>query len=47
MDRKIKSCVKERGLLDSTDMVMEPPFTDVIVAYPNNRKLKPLTININ
>lgn len=46
MERKIKSCMKEKGLMDSTDIVMEPLFTDEIMAYPNSRKLKPPSIDL-
>lgn len=34
--------MREKGLLDSTDMVMDPLFTKAIMVYPNTGKLKPL-----
>lgn len=30
--KKIKSCMKEKGLLDSTDAAIDPPFTKEIMA---------------
>lgn len=30
--RKIRSCIKEKGLMDSTDVVMELLFTEEIIA---------------
>lgn len=45
MDRKIRSSMRERGLLDSADMVMKSPSTKEIMAYPNIDKLKPPPIN--
>lgn len=37
--------MKERGMLDFADMVMELPLTEEIVEYPNAGKLKPPPIN--
>lgn len=45
MERKIQSCIKERGLVDSSNVIMEPPFFKEIMTYPNSRKLKPLSID--
>lgn len=40
IDRKIKSCMKEKGLLNSSNVVMESPFTEEIMAYSSIGKLK-------
>lgn len=45
MEKKIRSCIKEKGLLDSTKVIMGPPFTEEIIAYLNTTKLKPLLID--
>lgn len=37
--------MKERGLLDSAHVVMEPPFIKEIIEYPNASKLKPSSID--
>lgn len=46
MKKKIKSCMREKGLLDSTDVIMDPLFTKEIMAYPNTGKFKPLSIDL-
>lgn len=45
MDRDIKSYMKEKDLLDSANIVMEPLFIEKIMAYPNIGKLKPPLID--
>lgn len=45
--KKIRSYIKEKGLLDSINVVMDPPFTEKIMVYLNTKKLKPLPIDSN
>lgn len=42
---EIRSYIKEKGLLDLTDMVINPLFTKEVMAYPNSGKPKPPFIN--
>lgn len=40
------SYMRDRGLVDLSDVIMESPFTKEIVMCPNNRKLKPPLIDL-
>lgn len=42
---KDKKYMRKKGLLDPTDVVIDPPFTKRIMAYPNSSKLKSLPID--
>lgn len=39
MEKKI-SCMREKGLVDHTDIVINPLFIKEVMAYPNHDKLK-------
>lgn len=39
------SCIREKGLLDPMDIVIEPPFINEVMEQPKNDKLKPPLIN--
>lgn len=43
--KKMRSCMREKGLLDLTDAAIDPSFTREILVYPNIKKLKPLPID--
>lgn len=45
MKKKIKSCMRERGLLDPTDVVIDFPLTKEVMAYLNSGKLSPPPID--
>lgn len=45
MEKKIRSCIREKGLLDLMDVVIDPLFIKEIIAYPNIGKLKPPPID--
>lgn len=44
MKKKIWKAMKEKGLFDPIDAVIEPLFTKEVLEYPNLRKLKPSAI---
>lgn len=44
MEKKIKSYIREKGLLDSTNVIIGLPFIKEVMEYPNSDKLKPLHI---
>lgn len=46
MERNMRSCTREKGLIDLTDVVIEPPFAKEIIACPNSKKLKPLPVEL-
>lgn len=35
--------MREKGLLDPTDVIINPPFIKEVMEYPNSGKLKPPT----
>lgn len=37
--------MRKKGLLDSTNIIINPPFTNEVITYPNSGKLEPLPIN--
>lgn len=39
------SYIKEKGLLNSANVVIKLPFIEEIMVYPNTSKLKPLPID--
>lgn len=43
--KKIRSCMREKSLLDSIDVIIDISFTEEIIACPNTNKLKPLPID--
>lgn len=45
MKKKLHSCIREMGLLDRTNVVINLSFTKGIIEYPNKEKLKPLPID--
>lgn len=47
IEKKIRSCMKKKGLMDSTNVVIDPPLTKKTMAYPNINKLKPPPIDLH
>lgn len=45
MEKKIKNYMRRKGLLDPTNVVINPHFTKEIMKYPKSEKLKPPPIN--
>lgn len=45
MEKKIRNYIREKGLLDLMDVVINPPFTKEIMIYSNSEKLKPPSID--
>lgn len=43
MEKKIRSCMRETGLLDLIDVVINPLLIKDVMEYPNSGKLKPPT----
>lgn len=44
MKKKIHSYMREKGLLDPMDVMIDCPFTKEILDYPNIKKHKPQTL---
>lgn len=40
MEKKIRNCMKKKGLLNPTDIVIDPPFIKEVMEYPNSGKCK-------
>lgn len=45
MERKIHCVMRDKGLLDPINVMINLSFTKKILEYPNSRKHKPLIIN--
>lgn len=46
MEKKIRSRMREKGLLDLTNVVIDPPFTKKVMEYPNSSKTEPPPIDL-
>lgn len=46
IEKKIKCYIREKGLLDSMDVIIDPSSTEKIIAYPNTNKLKSPLIDL-
>lgn len=45
MEKKFRTCIWEKGVLDLTNIIIDPLFIKEIKEHLNNSKLKPPPIN--